>query len=183
MIIGLCGLARSGKDSFFNFIEDFKLNEKPNVRVAFADCLKQELDLFLRSSFGISAFTDDDKEKDVIRPILVAFGMQKRFVSDGIYWINKAEKEINRFKDEYNHFITDVRFPNEVLKIKELGGKCIHIEREGNSPPNLEEEENDPIIKSMSDFNFKWKDFSDSELDTAKDLARHFIKYKFNGRG
>ena len=113
----------------------------------------------------------------------LAFGMQKRFVSDGIYWINKAEKEINRFKDEYNHFITDVRFPNEVLKIKELGGKCIHIEREGNSPPNLEEEENEPIIKSMSDFNFKWKDFSDSELDTAKDLARHFIKYKFNGRG
>ena len=109
MIIGLCGLARSGKDSFFRFSEDFNLNDKSNVRLAFADELKKETDFFLRSNFGISSFSDDPEEKKIIRPILVAYGMQKRVVSNGLYWVNKIEEEIKKSKGIYNYFITDVR--------------------------------------------------------------------------
>ena len=178
MIVGIAGLARSGKDSFFKFLENLKLNENPNIRLAFADELKKELDNFLRSSFGISSFTEDIEEKKIIRPILVAYGMQKRLVSNGLYWINKIEKEVNRNDNDYNFFITDVRFPNEVLKIKEMGGFCIHVEREGNPPPNLEEEENDPIVKKESNYNFRWSDFSKtkgSELMVEKFLREKNI--------
>jgi len=175
MIVGLCGLARSGKDSFFNFAEKFYFNEKSNIRLAFADELKKETDNFLISSFGISAFSDDIEDKKIIRPILVAYGMQKRAVSNGLYWINKIEEEISRFKDEYNHFITDVRFPNEVSKIKDLGGFCIHIERDGNKPPNKEEEENDPIVKKMCDYHFNWKNFCDFNSSEPRDLVLKFL--------
>jgi len=176
MIVGLCGLARSGKDSFFEFSENFIFNENPNIRLAFADELKKELDNFLRGSFGIGSFSDNDKEKDIIRPILVAYGMQKRVVSNGLYWINKIEQEIKRFENEYNFFITDVRFPNEVSKIKDLGGKCIYIEREGNKPPNKEEEENDPIVRGMCDYHFKWKNFCDFNSSNPEKLVIKFLK-------
>jgi len=180
MIVGLCGLARSGKDSFFSFIEDIPLNEKPNIRLAFADKLKEELDLFLRASFGISAFSKETEDKEVIRPILVAYGMQKRYVSNGLYWIEKIESEINRFQDEYNYFITDVRFPNEVLKIKDMGGICIYINRSGNLPPNEEEAKNDPLIRDMCEFEFSWNDFSETSkvenLKMVKDFAINKLK-------
>jgi len=165
MIVGLCGLARSGKDTFFKYCENLDFNEKPNVRHAFADKLKQELDSFLRSKFSISSFTNDDWEKEVIRPILVSYGMQKRLVSQGLYWINQVEKEIKRFENEYNHFITDVRFPNEIKKIKEMGGKCIYINKKGNKPANKEESENDPLVKNLCDYNFEWEVFSKEPLD------------------
>ena len=102
--------------------------------------------------------------------------MQKRLISNGLYWINKIEKEVNRNSHDYNLFITDVRFPNEVLKIKEMGGFCIHVEREGNEPPNLEEKENDPIIKKESDYNFKWSDF-DQNQDPAL-IVEKFLREK-----
>tara|TARA_B100000085_G_scaffold280871_1_gene306521 strand:- start:1438 stop:1980 length:543 start_codon:yes stop_codon:yes gene_type:complete len=162
MIIGLCGLARSGKDSFFNFVKKFDFNEKPNMRLAFADELKKEIDNFLLSNFEISAFTEDIEEKKIIRPMLVAYGMQKRAISNGLYWINKIEQEIKLSQNKYNYFVTDVRFPNEVLKIKDMGGFCIHIEREGNIAPNSEEEKNDPIVKKESQYNFRWSDFNES---------------------
>lgn len=174
MIVGLCGLARSGKDSFFSFIENVSINEKPNIRLAFAQKLKEELDLFLRDKFSISAFTEKEEEKAVIRPILVAYGMQKRHVSKGLYWIEKIEQEIGRFKNEYNYFITDVRFPNEVLKIKDMGGVCIYIERNGNVAPNEEEARNDPLIKDMCDFKFCWDDFSKVNKSLNLKLARDF---------
>ena len=168
MILGLCGLARSGKDSFFYCCETLKFNKNPNKRIAFADKLKDELDFFLKSNFNISAFTNDPKEKEIIRPILVSYGMQKRVVSEGLYWINKLESEIIKSKSNYNFFITDVRFPNEVQKIKDIGGKCIYINRKGNLPINIEESENDPKIKKMADYFFEWEDFSQNFNKTLK---------------
>lgn len=175
MIIGLCGLARSGKDTFFSFIENLDFNKKPNVRLPFAQKLKEELDLFLRDKFAISAFTEKEEEKAVIRPILVAYGMQKRSITNGMYWIDEVNKQINRFLDDYNYFITDVRFPNEVSNIKERGGICIYIERKGNTPANKEEEYNDPIIKDMCDFKFEWENFEENERPIFKKTAQNFL--------
>lgn len=167
MIVGLCGLARAGKDTFFGYCKNLQFNKNPNIRHAFADKLKEELDLFLRSNFSISSFTEDAWEKEVIRPILVSYGMQKRFVSQGLYWINKVENEIQRFRDEYNHFITDVRFPNEIKKIKEMGGICIYINKNGNNPANKEEAENDPLVRELCDYHFEWEDFSKEPFDSS----------------
>jgi len=174
MIIGICGLARAGKDSFYKFCENLDLG-KPSVKHAFADELKKEVDNFLRFNFQISAFTEDPEEKNTIRPLLVAYGMTKRELSHGNYWIEKLEKSIKSYGDDYNHFITDVRFPNEMQKIKDMNGICIYIERENNAPPNSEEEKNDPIIKSKSDYIFKWGNFNKSNEKDLKEKACNFI--------
>ena len=58
-VVGISGLARSGKDSFYFFAKD-KLKEKGinSCRMAFADELKNECDDFLKDNLGISSFTE-----------------------------------------------------------------------------------------------------------------------------
>ncbi len=183
MIIGLCGVARSGKDSFYNFCKDLDFNSNPNFSFAFAEDLKSELNNFLLDSFGITAFTEDSKEKEIIRPMLVSYGMAKREMSNGAYWIKKIFKKILKmdqgvpFCYNNNCFITDVRFENEINAIKKLNGICIYIEREGASPANLEEKNNDPIIRSKADYTFKWKNFTENQFNSgvAKKVAQDFL--------
>lgn len=177
MIIGLAGVARSGKDSFFQFCKDIKVNGRPNFRAAFADELKLELDPFLIKQFNISSFTEHPKEKEIIRPILVSYGMAKRQISKGRYWVDKVKSKIEPIKNSHNCFITDVRFSNEVDQIKELGGICIHIERLNNPPANEEEKKEDPIVKSKSDYRFKWGDFSQNS--SPSETAISYLKKMF----
>ncbi|MDG1173566.1 MAG: hypothetical protein P8M67_04640 [Opitutales bacterium] len=176
MIIGLAGVARSGKDSFFNFCQNTKVNGKTNLRFAFADELKSELDQFILKEFNISSFTECSREKEIIRPILVSYGMAKRKISEGKYWVEKVKSKIEFIKDSHNCFITDVRFSNEVDQIKKLGGICIHIERFNNPPANEEEKNEDPIVKSKSDYHFKWGDFSQNT--SPSEIAINFLKEK-----
>ena len=63
--------------------------------------------------------------------------------------------------------ITDVRYVNEAKMIKDLGGKILHIEREGVVPPNPSEEKNHPLVKELADIVLDWPNFeNDEELDT-----------------
>ena len=178
MIVGLSGLARCGKDSFFNFSKEL-FDEKyiKCKRLAFADELKKELDSFLQDNFRISSFTESTEEKEIIRPIMVSYGMAKRQLSNGLYWIAKIEKQLNILKDECKyHFITDVRFPNEIQKIKDMNGISIHITRDSNLPPNEEEALNDPIVKKLSDYNFYWENFDNVASKKPKLLVEQFLK-------
>ena len=77
-LIGLTGYARSGKDTFFQFANLLTSSRKSYdcQRFAFADELKKECDDFLKSTLGISAYTSDSKEKEIVRPFLV-FGEPK----------------------------------------------------------------------------------------------------------
>ena len=120
MIIGLAGVARSGKDSFYNFCKDLEIEGKPNLRFAFADELKTELDSFILKEFNISSFTECPHERNN-KAILVSYGMAKRKISEGKYWVDKVESKIKNLTSTHNCFITDVRFSNEVdqIKIKE----------------------------------------------------------------
>ena len=177
MIIGLSGLARCGKDSFFNFSKElFDEKSIKCKRLAFADELKKELDSFLKESFGISSFSESTQEKEIIRPIMVSYGMAKRELSNGLYWISKIEKELKVLEDECEYyFVTDVRFPNEIQKIKDMNGISIHITRDSNLPPNEEEALNDPVVKKLSDYNFYWENFDNIESEKPKQLVDQFL--------
>ena len=177
MIIGVCGLARSGKDTFFDFAEEY-YNDK-NIkckRFAFADELKKEIDKSLRSKFNISAFTQDPKEKEIIRPHLVSHGMEKRESSEGCYWIEKIENKVLDFSNQNKiAIITDARFENEVDWINNKNGISIHITRVGNMPPNDEEKANDPRVKSKSLHKFAWMDFPEFPCIEAKIVIFNFL--------
>jgi thymidylate kinase len=146
-IIGISGVARSGKDTMLDSLAEIYGNENI-IRLAFADALKEECDSFLKKNTGISAFTSDDREKSMIRPFLVTYGTHIRRRINPRCWIEVISKTINSDK---NYAITDVRFPNEAQWIKDLKGTLIHVSRTGVDPANKDEEINDPILKSMSD--------------------------------
>jgi hypothetical protein len=178
-LIGLCGAARSGKDSFFAYSrETLELDGVIAKRFAFADALKGECDEFLWSHTRISAFTSDEEEKDIVRPLLVAWGTNIRRRLDRNCWIKKIEPEVkSSINDSCLPIITDVRYPNEADWVHDLGGIVIHISRSGINPANKEEAENDPILKEKSDLKMHWRTlgknsnaYKDTIYRTLKDI-------------
>ena len=162
-ILGLCGNARAGKDTFFNISKDLLYKRKVFTgRVAFADELKKECDKFLIKNLSISAFTEDEKEKELIRPFLVTYGTHLRRRLDENCWIKKAEPLVDLFmENQAIPVVTDVRFPNEADWIHSLGGHVIHINRKGFGPANKEEAENEPILIDKSDEKVEWPTLGD----------------------
>lgn len=169
-ILGLCGNARAGKDTFFNISRDLLCKRKVLTgRVAFADELKKECDEFLIKNLGISAFTEDPKEKQLIRPFLVTYGTHLRRKLDKDCWIKKAEPLVGRFMENKSiPVVTDVRFPNEADWVHSLGGYVIHIDREGFGPANEEEAENEPILIDKSDERVEWPTLGNPEIHKKK---------------
>jgi len=168
-LIGICGLARCGKDSFYDMSKTL-LNQKgiKTKRFAFADSLKEECNEILSKYVGISAFTESNQEKQIIRPLLVTYGTHIRRKLNQNCWIDKINEEVKRDLAKNNVvFITDVRFENEIDWIHSLNGASIHITRQGNIAPNEDELKNDPILKNKSTAQLEWKDFKEeSELDS-----------------
>jgi molybdopterin-guanine dinucleotide biosynthesis protein len=162
-IIGISGLARSGKDTLFKFLsEKLKINNISSKRLAFADELKEECDDFLKKNIDISAFTEKNEEKEIIRPFLVCYGTKVRRRLNKNCWIDRLSSKLEATNQDYV-FITDVRYENEIEWVKSQGGKTIHIERHGNIAPNKEELRNDPILKNSSQYRVKWKNFKETD--------------------
>jgi len=177
-IIGITGLARSGKDSFYNLSKPIieSLNQK-HVRYAFADSLKEESDELLSKYVGISAFTEDNSEKEIIRPFLVTYGTHVRRKLNPDCWIDKIQKKIEQDTDKDSWvFVTDVRYENEIEWIHKLNGKAIHITREGNIAPNQEELDNDPILRKRADWQLSWKDFEMEDMDLINQTVFQILK-------
>lgn len=159
MIIGISGVARSGKDTLANnFVNIFKSLGIKAKRYAFADELKREVRPFLKKKIGIDPFTKDDEEKKIIRPFLVAYGTNIRRALNKDCWIQTLKSYI---KQDEIAIISDVRYENEAEWVKE-NGFLIHIARldkDNNliAPPNVEEAENDPILQAKADISYVWQ--------------------------
>ena len=161
-IIGICGNARSGKDTLGkNIVSILKDNGIKSKVLSFADELKKSVDEFLINSIGISAFTEDEEEKKTIRPFLVTWGTEVIRSMDKNYWINKLEEKISQ--NQVN-IITDVRFENELEWIKNNGGLSVYLERDGIKPANKHEEDNNKLISSLTDLRFHVGNFEDEKL-------------------
>ena len=168
-IIGLCGFARSGKNSFADFIVELGNESSPPLsfkNVSFAYALRKELEGFVEQKLGISTFTEDPREKEIIRPLLVCWGTAiVRNKIDKDYWVKKIKNTVkmNR-KTGITSIITDVRFTNEVKWIKEEGGVSIFLEREGVGPTNPDEVNFTEPLRSNCDLVFKWKNLTNFKL-------------------
>ena len=177
-LIGISGNARSGKDTFCKYAQKV-LSEKEvgAARAAFADELKKDLDELCRHKIGISAFTKDDKEKQIIRPLLVTYGTDVIRSLDENWWINKLEKSLGVHQHmNLIPIITDVRYPNEMEWIqKKHDGILIHITRKGIGPANKEEKENNLILKKNADYRVFWPTFGDENISDAERFAKRVV--------
>jgi hypothetical protein len=161
-IISISGNARCGKDTLGNnivsILEDLGIKAKT---LSFAYELKSSVDSFLLEQTGISAFTDDDTEKSIIRPFLVCWGTDVMRSIDNNIWINKLEESLST--DSVN-IITDLRFENELDWIKSEKGFSIMLKRDGIKPANDYEEVNNSQLSNNVDLSFCIGSFDDEKI-------------------
>jgi len=168
MVIGVSGVARSGKDTFFKLLKsELKdINGLRIERLAFADRIKKELSEILLSNFNIDIFNPTESEKQKIRPLLVSYGTHLARSIDEDHWIKILSPKIK--SNEFNNIIsviTDVRYPNEQNFIKSnFKNSCnVHINRFGFEAANEEEAKQTPVLESQSDYIINWDSFNDNE--------------------
>jgi hypothetical protein len=161
MIIGITGYARTGKDTLANGLKMILKNENIGCKkLSFAWALKKDLDYFLVSKTGISAFTEDKNQKELIRPLMVTYGSDIMRKIDPDYWIKCVRREIDEKHRNKIIIIPDVRFENESKWIKSEGGKIILLRREINGilipPANDYEKENSGKAEQYADSDYTW---------------------------
>jgi hypothetical protein len=187
LIIGIAGVARSGKDTFASILTN-RLNAvgKSVDKFAFADALKQDCDAFCKEKLGVSAFTQVPNEKLLIRPLLVWYGDAKRKQSNGRYWVDIIDAKVKASKADFC-LVTDVRYDfyerDEISWVKqECHGLVVHVSRWSMNPTNVNlmgtfdkigavemyqkvfvppandhEKENDPKVKAKADHIVEWQ--------------------------
>jgi len=187
-IIAVSGVARAGKDTIANGLAEVIKEMNPSIKVmraSFADQLKYEISPFLIEKFNIDPFQADGKEKELIRPLLVAYGCAKRAQTQGRYWLENVEKKILAENPDIT-IISDLRFAeeqaDELFWLKDKGGKLIHISRfhlnngkkDFVKPVNSDEKRNDPLLKKAADFVVSWKDSKDEQ--ELKNMTREYCE-------
>ena len=168
-MIGITGVATSGKDTLFNFLyKKYKENNIVCQRFALADLLKKDLYVFIKMLFNIDLYLITPEQKELIRPILVVYGKYKRNASGGRYWIEKLNGEILNYLNRTKNLlpiVTDIRYSeylkDEVFWLKnEMNGVLIHVSRRKNGnlipPANEEEARNDKKLFELSDYRLIW---------------------------
>jgi hypothetical protein len=165
-IVGLGGYATSGKDLMCRLIRERGGKVK---RFALADKLKETLDPFVKEQYGTSLFNCSREEKELLRPLMVAYSKLHRHRTGGAYFFNKIADEIIDYSKEGLAIITDLRYAeyegtDEAWRVKEVGGSIVCLNKykiESHrkvfvKPPNQEEAENGPKIQEMADYNIEW---------------------------
>lgn len=200
-VIGISGLARSGKDLFTTVAQSIlKENNITSEKFALAYELKSDLKELIESKTQIDVFTENTQEKNIIRPLLVSYGDVMRRISDGKYWTSKVQSRLNSVKADVV-FITDIRYDvypeDECYWLqKTMGGKLIHVTKYKfgpapskrristakpvkiyNGAPNEHEMLNNPKVKAKADYAFEWEDYSES-LNGLKLNEHPYIKEK-----
>ena len=171
-MIGLTGVARSGKDTFYSILKKY-LQEKgiKSQRLAFADALKNELHEFTKDKFKIDLFDCTPEDKEIVRPLMVAYGKCRRSQTEGKYWTSTIEPKVNALiASNQIPILTDVRYieykDDEYSWLKSRNGILIHISRKLNDgslvlPANVEERSNDNKLKAVADYSVCWETCQD----------------------
>jgi hypothetical protein len=165
--IALSGVAGCGKNTVSSIITKLLGRlDLPYKELAIADNLKKELIPSSKELYGIDPSNCSRREKDLIRPFLVAHGEIKRNLSEGRHWVNQVNSKLDA---EKINIITDVRFnkyeKDEVYWVKnEINGVLIHVslyniknnQRVFLPPANETEFKNDLLVKKEADFILNW---------------------------
>ena len=196
-VIGISGVAGSGKDTFYEFLSE----RLPCKKFSLANELKKEVKQWTQLHYQIDSVNCDRDQKEVIRPFLVAHGTTKRKLSNGRHWIEQLNDKI--IKDDFNGFkvVTDIRYDDydndEVSWLKnELGGILVHISqytdepispyepgaliRKFKEPVNSEEARNEPKLKEKSDFQIEWEFIKNGQIEELSSYVDNFVNWLLN---
>ena len=141
MIIGICGLIGSGKDT----IADHLVDDHSFVKLSFADKLKDSVaTMFDWNRDLLDGKTEQSRKwreqmdpfwsmelKHEVTPSLVLQKFGTECMRDGFYdgiWVSLVKKKL-KDNPQINWVIPDVRFENEANMIQELGGEVWWVKR------------------------------------------------------
>ena len=166
-ILGLSGVASSGKDTFFSLLSQ----KLPFKRFALADELKIIMRNSLLEKYNIDILNCSREDKNKVRNDLVFFAKQKRLETYGKFWTEILTKKILECDSKYI-CITDIRHNffiyDEVFWLKNiLGGRLIDISSYDpntgsyTQPPNEEEMFHYPKVRENADYFVIWPKVND----------------------
>jgi len=138
-LIGLTGYAQSGKDTVASIL----VEKYGYTRIAFADKIRDFL-------YGINPMVacsptgylqdlvnlvgwDKAKQEPQVRRLLQDLGISARELLDENIWITTALSKVDK---DVRVVVTDVRFENEAMMIKLMGGQLWRVKRVGFGPVN-----------------------------------------------
>jgi hypothetical protein len=138
-VIGLTGYAQSGKDTVASIL----VKKYGYRRIAFADKIRDFLyginpmvacspTGYLQDLVNLVGWNEAKKEPQV-RRLLQDLGISARELLDENIWITSALGKINSGE---RVVVTDVRFENEAMMIKLMGGQLWRVKRVGVGPVN-----------------------------------------------
>lgn len=143
-------------------------------RAAFADSLKDDLEPFILHHFGFNIWTCTAEQKELVRPLMIAYGCAQREV-DIDYWVKRVVDQIKevRVKSPASiSVITDVRFASEWECLQRNFGDSlilVNIERDGAPPPTSEEEKHFRKVASLAHYTLRWgNDTEEQQLAHAR---------------
>ena len=122
-LIGLCGLAGSGKDAACKLL----MAARPGKiqRFALADALKRQV----AAASGVTVEALESK-KSIFRPTLQAFGVLRRELNGVDYWVRRVEGEVATARRSGKvACLTDIRFNTEVGWLRENQGILVRVVR------------------------------------------------------
>lgn len=128
-LIGLSGFKRSGKDTAAR-----ELSARLGyTRIAFADALRDEV--FDRHGIRLG---DDDKDKPLpahgmrsYRDLLIEHAQERR-AQNPDYWVERVDAQVREYQRlGIRVVVTDVRLPNELRWLRDMGGLHVWVARPG----------------------------------------------------
>lgn len=181
LFLGIAGAATVGKDTYYRLLkqicsEEFGVNV---IRFALADSLKNDLYSLILYKYGVDIFNCSTEDKNKVRHLLVSHARAMRQNTNGRYWIDKLQSEIEDYKKSENFkpsdifCVTDIRhfeyLKDEVVWLKEENkGVLIYVEKyfsDGSicNPANADESRNDPALREHCDYLLRWMHGSDEQ--------------------
>lgn len=167
--VAITGTRKVGKDTLYQLVRQINPQFK---RYAFADAVRSDLEDFLKKHYGIDVWNCTEEGKEVIRPFLITHGMAKRR-QDPLHWVKKTIASITASSPTETHpFITDCRFANEAMVLKDAfpNFRLINLARIGAPDPTDEEKKHFQTVSAMADYHILWGD--DTEAQRAEIAAK-----------
>lgn len=180
-IIALTSTRRCGKDTIYQHFHSLNRNI---VRFAFADALKEDLRPLISKQFGFDIMDCTTDQKELVRDILIAYGMTWRAV-DPLHWVKVVVNQISSAKTVAPSIIpcvTDVRFENEAQYLRDTFGarfSLINLMRDGSPPPTEEEKKHFKQVAEMADSHLKWgNNTAEEQRETARRVLENQLGIK-----